>query len=122
MSDRVEVCEQAELTPGDRTIAEVNGVSVGVFNVDGEYFALLNTCGHQHGPLCEGTLLPEIEAEYTEPGAPVTEKLGDDRDTIRCPWHGWTYDVRTGEHTGDTEERVPTFDVVVEGETVYIEP
>ena len=121
MSDRVEVCDRQDLPAGERTVVTVNGVSIGVFNIDGEYFALLNTCGHQHGPLCEGTLIPEIEAEYTEPGTPVEETLTSDRSAIRCPWHGWTYDVRTGDHTGDTDESVPTFDTVVEDGTLYIE-
>lgn len=122
MSDRIEVCDQQELSPGDRTLVEANGISIGVFNIDGEYFALLNTCGHQHGPLCEGTLIPDIEAEYTQPSVPVEEKLTEDRSTIRCPWHGWTYDVKTGDHTGDEDESVPTYDVVVDDGTLYIEP
>lgn len=122
MTERVEVCDEQDIPQGDRKLVEVNGVEIGVFNVDGEYFALLNTCGHQHGPLCEGTLIPEIEAEYTQPGVPIDEELTDERSTIRCPWHGWTYDVKTGDHTGDTDESVPTFDVVAEDGTLYIEP
>jgi nitrite reductase/ring-hydroxylating ferredoxin subunit len=121
MSDRVAVCEATDLAPGERTIVEVNGVEIGVFNIDSEYFALLNTCGHQHGPLCEGTLIPEIEAEYTGAGVPVEETLGEDRSAIRCPWHGWTYDVRTGDHTGDEDESIPTYDVVVDEGQVYVE-
>lgn len=121
MSDRVEICDRDELPPGERTIVDVEGVPIGVFNVDGELFAVLNSCGHQHGPLCEGTLLPDVEAEFTRPGEPVEERVTDERSTIKCPWHGWTYDVKTGAHTGEEDLSVPTFDVAVEGGVVYVE-
>lgn len=121
MSDRVEVCPADELGPGDREIVERGELSIGVFNVDGEYFAALNSCMHQYGPVCEGQLIPAIEGEYVGAGEHVEQTLSGDEHVLRCPWHGWTYDVRTGDHTGDADIRLPTFDVVVDGGVLYVE-
>lgn len=121
MSDRIEVCAVEELGPGERTIVEDGEVSIGVFNVEGEYYAVLNSCQHQYGPVCEGQLMPEIEAEQGEQGRHVEERLSESHHVLRCPWHGWTYDVRTGDHTGDRDIALPTFDVVAEDGTLYVE-
>ena len=98
-----------EIPPGGRKIVEVAGRSVGVFNVGGEFFALLNRCPHQGGPLClgntHGFLRPGSvgEYDYSRPG-----------EMLRCPWHGWEYDVRTGQSWFDPSSvLVRTYDVVV---------
>lgn len=81
-----------EIPPGGRKIVEVAGRSIGVFNIDGEFFALRNRCPHQGGPLCEGQRLGAISAagpgeyEHTRPG-----------EMVRCPWHAWEFDIRTGQ-------------------------
>lgn len=121
MSERVEVCPAADLGPGERRIVEAGPLSIGVFNVGGEYHALLNSCRHQHGPVCEGALMPGIIGEYREPGKRVEETLSEEAHVVRCPWHGWTYDVVTGEHTGDADISLPTFDVVSEDGVLYVE-
>ncbi len=79
------------IPPGFRKIVEVEGRSIGVFNIDGEFFALRNRCPHQGGPLCWGRLS----------GFPTARVPGEYRYTrkgeiLRCPWHGWEFDVKTG--------------------------
>ncbi len=63
-----------EIPPGGRKIVEVAGQSVGIFNVDGEFFALRNRCPHQRGPLCEGKLWGILEAH--RPGSSSTRRGG----------------------------------------------
>jgi 3-phenylpropionate/trans-cinnamate dioxygenase ferredoxin subunit len=100
-----------ELPPGTRKIVEVAGRQVGVFNVGGELFALRNRCPHQGGPLCEGRLAGQVEVaapgdeiEYSRPG-----------EILRCPWHSWEYDIRTGQSWFDpTQVRVRAYEVAVE--------
>jgi nitrite reductase/ring-hydroxylating ferredoxin subunit len=81
-----------EIPPGERKIVDIDGRSIGVFNVGGEYFALLNRCPHQGGPLCKGNTHGFLrsagvgEFHYTRAG-----------EIVRCPWHGWEYDLRTGQ-------------------------
>lgn len=121
MSDRIEVGPASELGEGERTIVEVGGIEIGVFNVDGDYYALLNDCLHQHGPVCEGELTRNVSAEYEDPGKRPTQEYTDENIVI-CPWHGWAYDVETGNHVGDDSlQSLPTFDVVHDDGTLYIE-
>ena len=81
-----------EIQPGTRKIVDAGGRSIGVFNVNGEYFAVLNRCPHQGGPLCKGNTHGLLRADapgeyhYSRPG-----------EILRCPWHGWEFDIRTGQ-------------------------
>ena len=81
-----------EIPPGQRKIVDVGGRSIGVFNVQGEYFAVLNRCPHQGGPLCSGETLGFLRSG--EVGEFHYSRAGE---IVRCPWHGWEYDLRTGQ-------------------------
>jgi nitrite reductase/ring-hydroxylating ferredoxin subunit len=85
------VARAEEIPPGSRRIVEVAGRSIGVFNVDGTFHALRNRCPHQGGPLCEGQILAAIASPG--PGR-YDHRPGD--AVIRCPWHAWEFDLRTG--------------------------
>jgi nitrite reductase/ring-hydroxylating ferredoxin subunit len=76
---------------GSRRLVDVKGRAIVVFNVDGEFFALANRCPHQGGSLVQGRLVGLIEA--SEPGCYRYSRRGE---IIRCPWHGWEFDLRTG--------------------------
>ncbi len=98
-----------EIPPGQRKIVEVDGRSIGVFNVGGEFFALLNRCPHQGGPLCSGRLSGFLRS--TEPGQYLYSRPGE---ILRCPWHGWEFDIRTGQSWFDPAQvRVRSYDVAV---------
>ncbi|MFB6096565.1 MAG: Rieske (2Fe-2S) protein [Haloferacaceae archaeon] len=120
MSERVEVAPVAEFDPGERRFVTAGGRPVGVFNVDGEFYAVENVCAHEGGPVCEGKLQGALVGEYVEPGERIVEEFSD-TPALSCPWHGWEYDVTTGEHLGDPSVSLATFDVVVEDGTVYVE-
>lgn len=81
-----------EIPPGACKIVDVMGRSIGVYNVNGEYFAILNRCPHQAGPLRKGNVYGFLrsgavgEYTYSRPG-----------EIVRCPWHGWEFDIRTGQ-------------------------
>jgi nitrite reductase/ring-hydroxylating ferredoxin subunit len=121
MTGRIEVGPADELDPGDRRIVSTDaGAEIGVFNLDGEFYAMLNSCRHQHGPVCEGPMQPEIGGEFTGVGE-RTEKHYTGHTVVKCPWHGWEYVIETGEHAGDADVTLPTFDVVVEDGVVYVE-
>ena len=89
--ERHVVAKVAELPPGSRRLVTVRGREVVVFNVGGEYFALLDRCPHQGGSLSRGKLTGLVEA--SAPGEVRYTRRGE---IIRCPWHGWEYDLRTG--------------------------
>ena len=101
-----------EIPPGGRKIVEVAGRSIGVFNLDGEFFALRNRCPHQGGPLCAGSLGGLISAP--RPGEYQYSRAGE---ILRCPWHGWEFDIRTGQSWFDPARvRVRRYEVTIEGE------
>jgi len=78
--------------PADtRKLVEVKGRQIAVFNIKGEFFALANRCPHQGGSLCDGIVTGLVQS--TKPGQYRYSRRGE---IIRCPWHGWEFDVRTG--------------------------
>ena len=85
------VASVEELPPGSRKFIEIDGRPIAVFNIKGEYFGLLNRCPHQGAALCEGPLIGLAQSK--NPGEVEYTRLGE---IIRCPWHGWEFDVRTG--------------------------
>ena len=107
---RFVVCAVAELPPGTRRIVTVGARSIGVFNVGGRYFALRNVCPHQGAPLCEGPL-----TGTTLPGPPGTFRYGREGEILRCPWHGWEFDVTSGRSIFNPHAvRVRAYPVAVE--------
>ncbi len=104
-----------EIPPGGRKVVEVAGRSIGVFNVGGEFFALRNRCPHQGGPLCLGRLGGFVTA--TTPGEYEYSREGE---ILQCPWHGWEFDIRSGEFLVNPRIRARTYPVTVENDAIYV--
>lgn len=81
-----------EIPPGSRKLFIVKGRPIAVFNLDGEFFGMLNRCPHQGGSLCEGVVTGLVLS--SRPGEYTYARKGE---IIRCPWHGWEFDIRTGQ-------------------------
>ena len=115
---RVDVCSVDELPSGSRRIVKVNNHSIGVFNVGGRLFAIRNVCPHQGAQLCLGTVRGTML-----PSAPYEYRYGHEDRVLRCPWHGWEFDLATGKKLFDVTERarVSTYAVSVEGGRVVID-
>ncbi len=92
------ICSAGDLASGHRKLVEVAGRAIVIFNVDGNYFALANRCPHQGGSLYHGDVTERILAPRPGKLASSTE-----RDVVRCPWHGWEFDVRTGKAICDPQ-------------------
>jgi 3-phenylpropionate/trans-cinnamate dioxygenase ferredoxin subunit len=109
------VARALDVAPGQVKIVNVGGREIGVFNVDGEYFALANRCPHEGGPLCQGRIGPLVLSD-----GPGSYRLSKDKEFLRCPWHGWEFDIRTGQSWCDPKStRARQFQVKVEsGETL----
>jgi len=113
------VAAVSEIAPGSRKIVTIRGREIGIFNLDGEFFALLNRCPHQGGELCRGALIGL--ATSPEPGVFELSRRGE---MLKCPWHGWEYDIRTGQSWCDPNDtKVRAYPVSVEpGETLVRGP
>jgi nitrite reductase/ring-hydroxylating ferredoxin subunit len=117
--DLVKVGPASEFDDGDAEIIEVGRAEVGVVRADGEFYAIRNQCPHDGGPVCEGNVQKELVGEFTGTGQRVEQQYSD-TDIISCPWHGWSFELETGIHIGDDRIQVPTYEVVVEDEIVYV--
>jgi nitrite reductase/ring-hydroxylating ferredoxin subunit len=96
----VPVTRASDLSPGAMTWVALERERVLVVNVDGAFYALKDACGHRQAPLSKGVLEGHV---------------------IECPLHFAQFDVRTGELlSGPIAEPVPTYQVRVEGDTVYV--
>lgn len=109
------VTEAGNLESGERIIVDVEGREVAVFNVKGEYYALANYCVHQGGPVCEGLISGTLSED--EEGL----KYEKDDEVVACPWHGWEFDIKTGEHLARKKYKLPSYNVVVHEETIYVD-
>jgi nitrite reductase/ring-hydroxylating ferredoxin subunit len=81
-----------ELPEGGRLLVDAGGRSIGVFRQNGRYYALLNRCPHQGGELCRGDLVGVLESS-----GPGEFRFNPDRRLLVCPWHGWEFDLETGQ-------------------------
>jgi nitrite reductase/ring-hydroxylating ferredoxin subunit len=95
----VVVAHVDEIPDGGRKVVDVNGLSIGVFHHDGKWIALQNSCLHRGGPVCEGALTGHI---------------------LTCPWHGYEYDVRTGQLLLDPDAFLTTYQINVRDGQVYL--
>lgn len=105
---RIVVAPVSGFAPGERRIVRVGKRSIGVFRVGEKFYALNNYCPHQGGPLCLGRTAPT--ATSSGPG-----DFGVNEDLfLACPWHGWEYDVTTGQsYLGPGEASVRSYGVTV---------
>jgi nitrite reductase (NADH) small subunit/3-phenylpropionate/trans-cinnamate dioxygenase ferredoxin subunit len=107
-SGDVRVCVAAEfsrvmrvldLMPGKGAVVVVKGIRIALFNCDGVFYAIKNTCPHMGGELGEGFLQGEV---------------------VTCPWHGWRFNVKTGKNPEADVVGVRTFEVRVEGGEIFV--
>ncbi len=106
-----------QILPGQRLLVEVNGREIGIFNVEGEYFAVGNRCPHEGASLCKGRIVGLVEA--AGPGDYRYSRRGE---LLRCPWHGWEFDLRTGRSWCEPDRtKVRSYELKVESGGALIE-
>jgi nitrite reductase/ring-hydroxylating ferredoxin subunit len=99
-----------EIVPGSRKIVRVEGRSIGIFNVDGQYYAIRNRCPHQGAALCEGKLWGALRSDV-----PGSFEYNGTKDILACISHGWEFSVKTGQSWCDPKRlRVRSYEVAVE--------
>jgi nitrite reductase/ring-hydroxylating ferredoxin subunit len=116
------VGKASEFKEGDRRIVMLKDkdVEVGVFRYDGRFYAYSNTCLHQGGPACEGLTIAKVEEKILADGTSRGLYFSEQEMHFVCPWHGYEYDLRTGEFVGDRRKRLRKFEVIEKGDEVYV--
>jgi nitrite reductase/ring-hydroxylating ferredoxin subunit len=110
------VARTADIPPGGNKVVGVDGRDIVVFHhANGEFFALLNRCPHEGAPLDKAVCIARLTSD--EPGVYQRSRIGE---MLRCPWHGWEFDMRNGQSYFDPARvKIRTYPVVVEdGETL----
>jgi 3-phenylpropionate/trans-cinnamate dioxygenase ferredoxin subunit len=103
------VLKVAEVSEGGRRRVEIEGRRIVLFNLKGEFFALLDRCPHEGGSLCDGKLTGLVESD-----SPGDYRYSREGEIIRCPWHSWEFDIRTGKSWCDPRRiRVKNYPVSI---------
>ncbi len=92
-------------------LVRAGALEVGVFMVRGRLHAYENRCRHQGGPVCTGEVIGRYEQVVLPDGTVAGERFADDEVRIACPWHGWEYDLETGQCTADRRFRLRRIEV-----------
>src|SRR4029078_4307817 len=113
------VAKDTELKDGDRRIVVSGQHEVGVFFKDGSYYAYSNYCVHAGGPACEGILVNQVEDLIREARTYEGQRFTDEVH-FACPWHGYEYDLKTGECIGDRRMKLRKYNVVKRGDEIFV--
>jgi 3-phenylpropionate/trans-cinnamate dioxygenase ferredoxin subunit len=104
------VARTSEIPPGGNKVVGIDGRDIVVFHVNGEFFALLNRCPHEGAPLDKAACVARLTSP--EPGVYQRSRVGE---FLRCAWHGWEFDMRTGQSWFDAKRfKIRSFPVAVE--------
>ncbi len=127
------VAKVGDIAPGERKICSVAAfgkeIEIGIFNVGGRFVAYRNVCPHAGAPVCQGRVCGTTASGKV--GEYILEREGE---ILRCPWHGWEFDLLTGKHLVDEKmklraydietqpahETLESIDVETEGETILL--
>ncbi len=109
------IAQAADIPPGERKVVTIGKREIGVFNVDGKFYALRNICPHRGAPLCHGRVRPLMTA-------PDVYQVESEREgeILKCPWHQWEFDIQTGQALYDEMLRVKTYEARQEGDAIVV--
>ncbi|WP_428485547.1 Rieske (2Fe-2S) protein [Rhodopila sp.] len=111
------VARADEIPTGSRKIVTVKGREIGIFRVGETFYGLINRCPHQGAPLCRGEIVSRLVAPV-----PGEYRLTRPGEMIRCPWHCWEFDIRTGQSLCDPNSvQARAFNVAVEPGKAVVE-
>ena len=114
------VGREEEFEDRGRKVIASGDLEIGVFFVDGEFFAWENRCVHQGGPICQGRILNRVVELIADDKTSQGLKFSEEDVHIVCPWHGYEYNLKTGRHPGDKNVRLKPYEVKVAGGEVYV--
>lgn len=122
MSDVV-IGKAATFPDPGRRVVEVDGTEIGVFCLNGKFTAYENVCPHMAGPACQGKIIQRVEERVADDKTSLGFAFSKDHTNVVCPWHGYEFDIATGQHQGNPRMRLRSVKVeVVDGNLVVSSP
>jgi nitrite reductase/ring-hydroxylating ferredoxin subunit len=114
------VAKAEDMKDGDRRIVAAGEArEIGVFLKDGAYYAYANLCAHAGGPACEGLMINRVVDIIAPDRTYQGQTFGPEVHFV-CPWHGYEYELKTGECVGDRRLRLRKFEIVRRGDSLYV--
>lgn len=110
----------SEIKDGERRIVMAGATEVGVFRHEGRFYAYSNYCVHQGGPACEGLVIAKVEERILPDKTSRGLYFSDTDMHFVCPWHGYEYDLKTGECVADRRLKLRTYELVEKGDELYV--
>ena len=108
------VGKSSEFKDGDRRIVFVDDKEIGVFRDGGQFYAYSNFCLHQGGPACEGLTIAKVEERLRPDKTSLGLFFSDTEMHFVCPWHGYEYDMKSGECVSDRRLKLRKYEIVAE--------
>lgn len=108
-----------DVLEGGRVVVDVDGLEIGIFRLDGELYAWENRCAHAGGPVCQGVLMNRVVEQLDDERRSLGDDFADEKHIV-CPWHGYEYNVRTGEHPADPRARLRPIEVEERGGEILV--
>ncbi|HEU0236811.1 MAG TPA: Rieske (2Fe-2S) protein, partial [Candidatus Limnocylindrales bacterium] len=109
-----------DLADGRRVMVRIDERDVFVFERDGRFYAFENVCRHMGGPVGEGILIGKVEAVLDDEQRLLHERFSTQEIHLVCPWHGWEYDIETGECAANRRLKLRRYEAVQRGEDIYV--
>lgn len=114
------VGKRHEFSNGERKIISHGEKEIGIFRINGTFYAYENLCKHQGGPVCEGEVLGKVEVILKPDKSDLEERFSEQEIHLVCPWHGYEWDISTGECAVQRRMTLNRYEVVERGEEVYV--
>ena len=111
---------RSEFQDGSRKLVTNDRLEIGVFCVKDEFYAFLNSCPHQGGPVCQGKIMPKVEEFLSERKESVGMDFSKEEFHLVFPGHGYEFRFATGAHPGSEQTRIRRFETKVVGGKVYV--
>ena len=99
MAEFVTVAQVSDIPDGEGYPIDIAGVPVAIFRVEGQYYAIADSCPHQGAPLCDGTVSGR---------------------SVACTWHGWRFDLASGKRLDASRGQIATYPVQQVGEEIQV--
>jgi len=110
----------AEFNDGDRRIIFAGDNEIGIFRHEGQFYAYSNFCLHQGGPACEGLTIAKVEERLLPDKTSQGLYFSESEMHFVCPWHGYEYNMKTGECVSDRRLKLRKYKIVEKGDEVYV--
>jgi nitrite reductase (NADH) small subunit len=109
-----------DYTDGDRKVIDCAESEVGVFKIDGDFFAWHNRCAHRAGPICQGRVMKRVVEPVADDRTVRSQAYDYSETNIVCPWHGYEYNIKTGCHQGNDRIRLRKAEMTIRDGEIYV--